>query len=113
MSAQEFLKKFKKAAKESGLDIIPTQKNRNAIIDLGITKKIRKEIIFKLKNKNYHSGPTPDRDKPGDIWVFREEYDGIEIYIKLKLSTKEYGDKAKCLSFHRARYLMDKKIKKA
>ena len=111
MNVKEFLERFKKAAKESGLDVVPTKDNMNALIDLRITRKIRKEIIFKLKEGQYYSGPVQDRDRPGEVWIFRVKYDGIVIYTKLKLTEKDYGDKAKCLSFHRAKFSMDKKEK--
>jgi hypothetical protein len=37
--------------------------------------------------QDYDRGPLPDHDRirPGSIWEFIKNVDGIEVYIKLKL----------------------------
>jgi len=67
---------------------------------LGITAKIRKEEILSLSVENYHQGPEPDRDKPGEIWIFGKKVNDKEVYIKLKIAQVDGVKIAKCLSFH-------------
>jgi len=57
-----------------------------------------------LTPDNYHSGPDPDRDKPGYIWVFHTTLNKQEIYIKLKIADTGKKRFVKCLSFHPAEY---------
>jgi hypothetical protein len=51
---------------------------------------------------DYSSGPDPDRDIPGDIWVFGKEINGHEVYIKLRIFYDGSEKKGKCISFHEA-----------
>ena len=54
-------------------------------------------VVDKLDENDYVSGPEDDRDgTSGDVWVFKTKVKGTETYIKLKLTDKA----AKCLSFH-------------
>lgn len=78
----------------------PRLESNQALIDLGITPKQRREIILHLTHMNYVHGPTPDDKRPGDIWVFGDHVNGIEFYIKLKISPD--GSEANtglCMSF--------------
>ena len=61
------------------------------------------EIVPKAE-KEFLKGPESDHNNPKekDIWFFKVTYNGVNIYIKLKLSLKPdrktfFG---KCLSFH-------------
>jgi hypothetical protein len=49
-------------------------------------------------------GPEPDKDKPGDIWIFGKEIEGKEVYIKLKIAIVGEVRIAKCISFHIANF---------
>ena len=99
-----FLIQFKDIIDINGLYVAPRRKNNEALIELGLTKKQRKEIIMSLTPGNFCSGPEPDRDQPGELWFFGKTDDTIEIYIKLKIAVVG-GDKiAKCISFHKAEY---------
>ena len=53
---------------------------------------------------DYCKGPQPDKDRPGDIWVFGKEIAGSEVYIKLKIAQAGTHKIAKCISFHAAEY---------
>ena len=57
-----------------------------------------------LSVENYCEGPNPDRDRPGDIWVFGKPVGTEEIYIKLKIAQVGKEKIAKCLSFHTANF---------
>lgn len=100
-----FLKNFKSIVTEGrGLDVINRKTNRNALIELNLTKRIRKKEILSLSKEDYCSGPKPDKDMPGDIWGFGKIVNGEEIYIKLKIAETGHGRIAKCISFHKAKF---------
>lgn len=109
-AASEFLKEFKKiASSRRGIDVIPRRENNLALIELGLTKRNRETEILKLTSANYYRGPEADRDRPGEIWEFWTDIDGIEVYVKLKIADVEGTDGtkiAKCLSFHKAIFPM-------
>lgn len=100
-----FLKEFKKIATEGGgLYIVNRDKNRDALIILGLTINNRKEAILSLSAIDYCNGPKKDRDRNGFIWEFGKTINGNDIYIKLKIA--KVGDEriAKCISFHKAEF---------
>jgi len=99
-----FLREFKRIAVDRGIDVIPRRKNIIALSELGLTKKNRRDEILALSVQNYCSGPEPDYDRPGEVWMFGEQIGDTNIYIKLKIA--KVGDKkiAKCLAFHPAEF---------
>lgn len=102
---RDFLLEFKRVATGSrGIDIVPRPEIRPTLVQLGLTKANLKEILLGLSVTDYCQGPEPDRDRPGNLWIFGREIEGHEVYIKLKVA--QAGDKqiAKCISFHIARY---------
>ena len=97
----KFLKEFKKIATEGrGIDFIPRNKNRDALLKLGLTKKNAKQEILSLSVDDYCSGPEPDKDRGGEIWEFGKTLEGKEVYIKLKIAQAGKEEIAKCISFH-------------
>lgn len=101
---REFLMEFKEIIVKRGLDVIPRTENIEALAALGLTKKDRKNEILSLSVADYCSGPEPDVDRQGHIWVFGKEINGINIYIKLKMAQVGEMKIAKCLSFHTAKF---------
>ena len=100
-----FLKEFKKlAARDKGIYVVNRQVNMDALAELEITERDRENEILELSIEHYCSGPEPDVDQPGEIWIFGKEINGREVYIKLKIA--DVGEKkiAKCISFHRAQF---------
>ena len=96
-----FLDEFKDIViNGSGLDIVPTPKNKEALIKLKINEKIREKYILDLDWKDYFNGPVNDKDKPGVIWEFGIKIKCDVIYIKLKIVKTGKEIIAKCLSFH-------------
>ena len=83
---------------------IRKQENIQALIDLGLTVRNRRDELLSLSVLDYCYGPVPDHDRPGYIWVFGKEIRSIEIYIKLKIVETVYPPKALCLSFHPAEH---------
>ena len=96
-----FLKEFKAIITTGrGLDIIPRPETNATIIALGLTIKNVELEILSLSVVDYSSGPEPDRDRPGEVWIFGKEINGREIYIKLKIANGNGSKIAKCISFH-------------
>ena len=108
-----FLKDFKSIVTEGrGLDAINRETNRDALIELNLTKRIRKKEILSLSKEDYCSGPKPDKDMPGNIWEFGKIINGEEIYIKLKIAEAGHVRIAKCISFHKAKFPLIFPLKK-
>ena len=111
MSIQDvrnFLLEFKQVATGgSGIDIVPRAETRSTLAQLGLTKANLEEILLGLSVTHYCLGPEPDRDRPGNVWIFGREIEGHEVYIKLKVA--QAGDRqiAKCISFHIARHPLE------
>lgn len=102
---RDFLVEFKRImAKGRGLDIVNRRENIDTLAKMGLTKKNLIEEIMTLSVENYCQGPEPDRDRPGDVWVFGKQIDAEEIYIKLKIAHVGKEKIAKCLSFHAANF---------
>lgn len=101
---RDFLLEFKRVGAEGGVDIVPRRETRPTLTKLGLTKANVAELLLGLSVTDYCRGPEPDRDQPGNIWVFGREIEGEEVYIKLKVA--QVGDQrvAKCLSFHIAEF---------
>lgn len=97
-----FLKEFKLLAQERRLYIVNRLEKQNSLADLGLTKEDREDEILGLSVTDYCRGPEPDKDMPGEIWVFGREIAGREVYIKLKIAKIGSDKIAKCISFHTA-----------
>lgn len=99
-----FLKEFKQLVQEGGLYVVSRLEHQKSLVDLGLTKEACKVEILGLSVTDYCKGPQPDKDRPGDIWVFGKEIAGSEVYIKLKIAQVGTHKIAKCISFHVAEY---------
>jgi hypothetical protein len=95
-----FLKDFKELMRQGNYYVREHIKNIQALIELGLTTRLRDEIIFSITIEDYCSGPVPDQLHPGVYWIFGKEVEEVEIYIKLKIVTYSHGEKAICISFH-------------
>jgi hypothetical protein len=105
LRAALFLKEFKKIITEgSGLTVVNRKKNRKALIELGLTKRNRKNEILALSVEDYSRGPERDRDFGGKVFIFGIKINNEEVYIKLKISEVKGEKFAVCISFHRAEY---------
>jgi len=102
---RDFLLQFKKImVKGRRLDIVNRRENIEALAKRGLTKKNLREEIMTLSVRNYCEWPEPDRDRPGNIWVFGKQVGTEEVYIKLKIAQVGREKIAKCLSFHTANF---------
>ncbi|GAP40098.1 type II toxin-antitoxin system MqsR family toxin [Flexilinea flocculi] len=100
-----FLKDFKELMGQGYYFVKEHHKNVQTLKNLGITSRIRDEIILSVAMEDYSSGPNPDEYHPGYYWIFGKNIDSNEIYIKLKIVTYNNGnDRAVCYSFHLSEY---------
>ncbi len=96
----EFLRVFKECAgKIGGVYVVDRVKNRDALLDLGLTKRQREEIVLSLTPDDYCGGPLREKKGSGHVWIFGRVEEGREIYIKLKVTHMPI-----CLSFHPAEH---------
>ena len=104
---RDFLKKFKKSAKDNGIYFVSRKKNMDTIIALGITIDEAIEKIMTISTGDYSSGPLKDHQSDeGEIWIFSKKVNELNIYIKLRFcETSEWGKQAAAvLSFHEPKY---------
>lgn len=57
---EAFLKVLREATGRDGLQMISRASNNQALIDLGLTPKLREEAILNLQAENYAQRPLPD-----------------------------------------------------
>lgn len=79
--------------------IVRTRKNIEFMRKYQLGKEDVKDIIINLSVKDCFSGPEEDRDKKYKGWIFKfcPMYNGIKLYIKIRI---ESIDKSICLSVH-------------
>ena len=98
-----FLVKVKRLLSAGKYDFVPRRKNMQALAKNGLTITDAKNEILGLVVGDYYKGPKQDLDsnRPGDIWEFKKNIDGMQFYVKVKI-VKENGENIlKCLSFHK------------
>ena len=98
-----FLVRFRQTAATHGLFIWSTGKNNDWLLETGFTNDDVESVVKGLTPRDYSSGPQPDDDatRPiGEVWKFQREYEGYELYVKLKL--RHGMPVAECVSCHEA-----------
>ena len=82
----DFLNLFKGCIMVERMSVRDREKNRQALIDLGITPDQRREILLGLVPEDYHAGPEPDdTDDTKEVWKFGCDMGGTEVYVKLRV----------------------------
>lgn len=68
----------------------------------GLTIIDAKNEIIDLVVGDYYKGPKQDLDlnRPGEIWEFKKNVDGIIFYVKVKIVTENGEEILKCIGFH-------------
>jgi hypothetical protein len=78
-----FLQEFKEEASQSGIVVIPTEKNIYDLMMLDLMPHQREAIMLGLEPEDYCEGPkADDGGYPGDVWIFGKLIDRITVYIK-------------------------------
>lgn len=99
-AVRAFLEVLKRAVSEFGLPVVSRTENNRTLAQLGLTKKNQEDIVFGLTPADYVKGPEPDRDQPGEIWVFGKRVEKCLLYLKFKIMNAATLPRAKCISFH-------------
>ena len=103
----DYLKRVKRAMMQSKTDprkfvLVMRDKNISTITRLGYTRDDVRDSILGLSVEDYCQGPEPDPDVKGDVWVFGKKTQGLEVYVKLKLSGGSRLEMTRLISFHLA-----------
>ena len=98
----KFLKNAKSLISNGDVFIAKRTTNLQDIVEIGLSMDGVKQELLDLSVEDYSKGPEPDRDFPGEIWVFGQEILGNEVYIKLKIDQED--ERLTCISFHIAKY---------
>jgi len=108
MKAQvrQFLVGFKEAAIIGGIQLVPRNDSKETLLFLGYDKKNLEKELLELSVENYSKGPLEDHSGSGELWEFGLNIDSYEIYIKLKTYEVNNVKRAKCVSFHIAKFPM-------
>lgn len=79
--------------------IVNTKKNKEFMREYLLTFQDVKDIIKKLRVTDCFKGPEKDRDEryEGIIFFFSPIFEGIKLYIKIRIESDE---KSVCLSVH-------------
>lgn len=97
-----FLEKMKRLISAGKYDFVPRRKNMQALAKHGLTIADAKNEILELVVGDYYKGPKQDFDpnRPGDIWEFKKDVDGIQFYVKVKIIKENGEDILRCMGFH-------------
>ncbi len=97
-----YLTTVKRLLSAGKYDFVPRRKNMQALAQHGLTITDAKNEILGLVVGDYYKGPNMDHDpnRPGDIWVFKKDIDGIQFYVKVKIVEENGHEILKCLGFH-------------
>lgn len=106
-SVKSFLQELHQSIKIWGIFFVNRDKNAiQELADLGITAKMREEIVLQLTIEDYAQGPLPETQYGGkEMWVFGKIVKDQEIYIKLTIIEKTGG--AVCISFHKSEHPLE------
>lgn len=96
-----FLEKAKSLISVGKYDFVPRRKNMQSLAQYGLTITDAKNEILGLIASDYYKGPKQDFDRPGVIWEFKKDIDGIQFYIKIKIVQESGEEFLKCLGFHK------------
>ena len=86
--------------KDQGWVLVKRKENMDCLAELELGFRDVRDIILDLLVTDYCDGPVPDRDMPGDLWVFGKVIAGKEVYIKLKLAAFGSLRLVRVVSFH-------------
>lgn len=103
---RHFLLDLKEAIEVGGLALVLRKDTRATLERLEWTKRNLEEAVLALCVHDYCKRTEPDRDLPGEVWVFGYPVGAHEIYIKLKIFDAGGARMAKCISFHIAQWPM-------
>ena len=89
------------------------QKNKEAMVRLGIDLNDVASEVMSLSVNDYCDGPLKDCEFEGEIWEFGKEVAGKEVYIKLKLGGDKRNQQVTVISFHIAEFQLSYRFKQS
>lgn len=97
-----FLERMKRLISVGKYDFVPRRKNMQALAQYGLTIADAKNELLGLVVGDYYKGPKQDFEpnRPGDIWEFKKDVDGICFYVKVKITQENGEDILRCIGFH-------------
>ena len=97
-----YLADVKRLLSAGKYDFVPRRKNMQALAQHGLTITDAKNEILGLVVGDYYKGPKQDHDpnRPGNIWEFKKNIDGMQFYVKVKIVQENGEDILKCIGFH-------------
>lgn len=98
---ETFLRQFMPKMDIFGIIVLNRQKNQEALRALGLTEKVRKDVIKTIVVDDYVE-TISDAVSYGDMWVFGKDYDGTDLYIKISMG--QPNSNTICISFHTAEH---------
>ena len=97
---RSFLENAKRLIPAHKFDFLPRRKNIQSLARHGLTIRDAKDELLELTISNYYKGPKRDFDRPGDIWEFKKDINGILFYIRIKIVVEDDTEVLKCIGFH-------------
>lgn len=94
------LEKAKLLISSGNYDFVPRRKNLLSLSAYGMTVLDAKSELLSVEVSDYYKGPKKDFDRPGEIWEFKRNINGIIFYIKIKIDNEDGKEILKCLGFH-------------
>lgn len=105
----EFLRRVKALANNGRLHFVNREENKRSLTYLGIKYRHAREIILNLTVKDYAHGVGIEAEHENEEkCVFGVYVNGELVYIKLVIDNDQ--DRAKCISFHIAKWDMSRKF---
>ena len=98
---EQFLSHFKAKMKIFGILFTDRDKNKEALMMLGINNNIRIKVVEEIETTDYIE-TLSDELSFGDMWVFGKDAFGKELYIKISMGHP--NSNTICISFHIAEY---------
>jgi hypothetical protein len=88
-----------------GFDVVERPEYMQGLSELGLFPEQIEEIVLQFTPMDYVKGPEEDIKYPNqNVWIFGYDVQGAEFYIKL---SDDFSNKrARCISFHRAKFSM-------
>lgn len=108
---EQFLAQFKMKLEVFSIFFLDgREKNAQALLDLGITRIERLEVVKSIQVEDYSEGPIRDvLNDFGEMWVFGKDVHNQEVYIKITVGKPNLN--TICISFHKSEHPMKYPLK--
>ncbi len=108
-NVEDFLNSVESAIKKGDFWYIDRKKNRELVLELGLSQTVIREIVKNLEVENFSH--ISKKQGETDAWIFGILVDDMECYIKLKLRELGGLKHCTCISFHKPKEKLDYPLK--